>query len=121
MMRKLTLLMALVLALAAAGGSSALGASGVNVNPGDLSFGRVATGDSPAQQEKITNGSGGDVAIALDSGNGPFSIDNDNCSGNLPDGGTCTFDVRYSPGSAGGDSGTLTVGEGGAGTDTFAL
>ena len=121
-MRKLTPLIALALALAVAGGSSALGASGVAVNPGDLSFGRVATGDSPTQQEQITNGSGSDAVIALDTGgNGAFSIVNDSCTGTLPDGQNCTFGVQYNPSSTGSDSSTLTVDEGAAGTDTFAL
>jgi ASPM-SPD-2-Hydin domain-containing protein len=120
MMRKLTLV--IVVLLAATSGPTALGAVGVAVNPGDLSFGRVATGDSPTQQEKITNGSGADAVIALDTGsNGAFSIVNDNCTGPLPDGQNCTFGVQYNPSSAGGDSSTLTVDEGAAGTDTFAL
>ena len=119
-MRKLLPL--IVVLLAVTGGSSALGAGGVGVDPGDLSFGRVATGDSATKQETITNGSGGDVAISLDGGNNAaFSIVNDNCSGNLPDGQTCTFGVRYAPGSAGSDSSTLTVDEGAAGSDTFSL
>ena len=92
------------------------------MNPGDLSFGRVATGDSPTQQEKITNGSGADAVIALDTGsNGAFSIVNDSCTGTLADGQNCTFGVQYSPSSTGSDSSTLTVDEGAAGTDTFAL
>ena len=119
-MRKLLSL--IVILIAVTGGSSALGAGGVGVDPGDLSFGRVATGDSPTKQETITNGSGGDVAISLDSGNNAaFSIVNDSCSGNLPDGQTCTFGVRYAPSSAGGDSSTLTVDEGAAGSDTFSV
>ncbi len=119
-MRKLLPL--IVVLLAVTGGSSALGAGGVAVDPGDLSFGRVATGDSATKQETITNGSGGDVAISLDGGNNAaFSIVNDNCSGNLPDGQTCTFGVRYAPSSAGSDSSTLTVDEGAAGSDTFSL
>ena len=120
MMRKLTLV--IVVLLAATGGPTALGAGGVAVNPGDLSFGRVATGDSPTQQEKITNGSGSDAVIALDTGgNGAFSIVNDSCTGTLPDGQNCTFGVQYNPSSTGSDSSTLTVDEGAAGTDTFAL
>ena len=120
MMRKLTLV--IVVLLAATGGPTALGAGGVAVNPGDLSFGRVATGDSPTQQEKITNGSGADAVIALDTGsNGAFSIVNDSCTGTLADGQNCTFGVQYNPSSTGSDSSTLTVDEGAAGTDTFAL
>ena len=42
-------------------------------------------------------------------------------AGTSPDGQTCTFGVRYAPGSAGSDSSTLTVDEGAAGSDTFSL
>ena len=119
-MRKLLPL--IVVLFAAAGGPSALGAGGVSVDPGDLSFGTVATNDSTTQPETITNASGGDVVISLDTGsNGAFSIVNDNCSGTLPDTQTCGFDVRYHPTSSGSDSSTLTVDEGAAGTDTFSL
>ena len=78
--------------------------------------------DSSDLSETITNTSGGDVDISLDtSGNSAFSIANDNCTGTLHDTLTCTFDVRYSPGAQGSDNGTLTVDEGTAGTDTFSL
>ena len=48
MIRKLTLLLALVLALAVAGGSSALGAGALKGQPGDIDFQHVAVGDSVA-------------------------------------------------------------------------
>jgi hypothetical protein len=119
-MRKL--LPVIVVLLAVSGGPNALGAGGVSVDPGDLSFGTVATGDTPTLSESITNGSGGDVSIAIDpGGNNAFAVVNDNCTGNLPDGQVCTFGVRYGPGAAGDDSSTLTVDEGVAGTDTFSL
>jgi len=87
-----------------------------------MSFGTVATVDSPTRQETITNTSGGDVNITLDSGSdNAFAVVNDSCSGTLGDTQTCNFDVRYSPTSPGADSSTLTVDEGVAGTDTFAL
>jgi hypothetical protein len=118
-MRKLVILITLALAV---GSPSALGAGGVTVAPGDLSFGTVATGDSPARQETITNGSGGDVIITIASGaNNAFAILNDTCSGTLGDTQTCSFDVRYQPSSQGADTSTLTVDEGVAGTDTFVL
>jgi Abnormal spindle-like microcephaly-assoc'd, ASPM-SPD-2-Hydin len=119
-MRKLVPL--IVVLLAVAGGPTALGAGGVSVDPGDRSFGTVATGDSPTLSESITNGSGADVTITIDSGgNSAFAIVNDNCSGTLGDTQTCGFDVRYQPTSSGLDSSTLTVDEGAAGIDTFSL
>src|SRR5512132_1075530 len=119
-MRKLLPL--IVVLLAVSGGPVALGAGGVSVQPGDRAFGTVATGDSPVLSEAITNGSGADVTITIDSGgNSAFAIVNDNCSGTLGDTQTCGFDVRYRPTSSGPDSSTLTVDEGAAGTDTFSL
>jgi hypothetical protein len=119
-MRKLLPL--IVVLLAVSGGPVALGAGGVSVQPGDRAFGTVATGDSPVLSESITNGSGADVTITIDSGgNSAFAIVNDNCSGTLGDTQTCGFDVRYRPTSSGPDSSTLTVDEGAAGTDTFSL
>ena len=120
MMRKL--LLALIVLVVAAGGPAAFGAGGVSVDPGDRHFGSVAVNDSSDLSETITNNSGGDVDISLNtSGNSAFSIANDNCTGTLGDTLTCTFDVHYSPGSQGSDNGTLTVDEGTAGTDTFSL
>lgn len=120
MIRKLLPL--IVVLLAVAGGPTAFGAGGVTVDPGGLSFGTVATNDSPKQSETITNASGSDVVISLDPGNNSaFSILNDNCSGTLGDTQTCGFDVRYHPTSSGSDSSTLTVDEGAVGTDTFSL
>ncbi len=119
-MRKLILVVAFV--LATAGGSSALGAGGVAVDPGDLHFGSVAAGDSKDITETITNGSGVDVSIQADAGNtGPFSVVSDGCGGMLADGSQCSFDVRYHPTSQGAANGTLTVDEGSAGSDSFAL
>ena len=97
MMRKL--LLALIVLVVAAGGPAAFGAGGVSVDPGDRHFGSVAVNDSSDLSETITNTSGGDVDISLNtSGNSAFSIANDNCTGTLHDTLTCTFDVRYSPG-----------------------
>jgi hypothetical protein len=118
-MRKLAVLIALV--LAAAGGSSALGAGSVDGQARD--FGRVAVGDTQTLPETITNMSGGTLTIQSVSAGGPFAVPGgpDQCTGaTLNDGDQCSVEVDYTPGSAGADSDTLTV-DTGSDTDTFPL
>ena len=125
MIRKLTLIPALLLALAVAGGSSALGAGSVDGAP--LDFGRAAVGDTQTKTETLKNISGGDLTIgAVTATGGPFDAappgPNNTCTGATLGAGTeCSVDVSYSPNGTGGDTGTLTIDEGGADTDTFSL
>src|SRR5436190_10070510 len=122
MIRRLTLVLALILALAVAGGSSALGAGALDVAPGDIDFGRVALGDTKTKADSLTNNSGADVDIvSIAVTGGGFDKAGDDCPGTLSGGAGCTVSVSYSPTSTGGDTGTLTIDEGAAGTDTFTL
>ena len=101
MMRKLTLLLVLILALAVAGGSNALGAGSVHGT--NLDFGRAAVGDTQTMTETLKNVSGGDLAIdavhttgsAFDAASpGPKNT----CTGvTLGVDEQCDVDVHYTP------------------------
>jgi hypothetical protein len=119
-MRKLIVLIAVV--LAAAGGSSALGAGALTGHPGDIQFGSVARGDSVTRIETLENASGADVDItAITVSGAVFDKVSDDCPGTLADTATCQVTVSYSPNGTGPDSGSLDVAEGSGDTDSFTL
>jgi hypothetical protein len=119
-MRKLVALIGVL--LAAAGGSSALGAGALTGHPGDIQFGSVARGDSATRIETLENASGADVGITgITVSGAAFDKISDDCPGTLPDTATCQVTVRYSPNGTGPNSGSLEVAEGSGDADSFSL
>jgi hypothetical protein len=105
MVRKLTLVVALLLALAAAGGPRALGGT-----PGPLSastdpidFKTIAVGDSPTIHVTITNEGGSAVTISgISTSNGGGDLSASGCPGAVLDpGNACDVNVTYSPSASG--------------------
>jgi len=116
------LAVALAVLIVAAGGSNALGAGSVDGK--SLDFGRVAVGDTQRLTETITNVSGGVLTVQSVTAGGPFNVPSgpDGCTNTpLSDGEACSVAVDYSPTSAGGDTGTLTVHSDVPDTDSFSL
>ncbi|MDD2770172.1 MAG: choice-of-anchor D domain-containing protein [Methylococcus sp.] len=86
-------------------------AASFSLNPSDAAFGAIPVGSSSAQTVTVTNTSDSGITLGtLGSLAAPFSTSLDTCSGrSLAAGGTCTFDVSFSPTSVGAFSGSLAV------------
>jgi hypothetical protein len=81
----------------------------LSANPGSIAFGSVAVGNSASQSVTLTNTGASTIAIsqAVASGTG-FSI-NGLSSMNLAVGQSTSFAAKFSPASAGGATGTVTI------------
>lgn len=88
-----------------------IAAASFSLNPSDAAFGAIPVGSSSVQTVTITNTSDSGITLgSLGSLAAPFSTSLDTCSGqSLAAGGTCTFDVSFSPTSVGAFRGSLAV------------
>ncbi len=121
-MRTLAALIAALVILAAAGGSSALGAGALTGHPGDIQFGSVARGDTTNRTETLENASGADVDLqSITVSGSAFDKVSDDCQPTLADGATCDVTVAYHPNGIGPDSGSLDVAEASGDSDSFNL
>jgi Abnormal spindle-like microcephaly-assoc'd, ASPM-SPD-2-Hydin len=115
MIRRLTLIVALILAAAAAGGPSALGGTPgpFSANPDPIDFKTIATSDSPTIHVTVRNDDPATVVTiaSVDTSNGGGDLSASGCGGAagvLNPNDTCDVSVTYSPNS----NGTLDPGAG---------
>jgi hypothetical protein len=105
MTRKLTLVVALILALAAAGGPSALGGTPgpLSATPDPIDFKTIAIGDSPTIHVTITNEAGSAVTISgVGTSNGGGDLSASGCNAAiLSPGDTCDVSLTYNPSANG--------------------
>jgi hypothetical protein len=97
---------------------ASLNSSSLNVSPGTLAFGNVATGaTSAAQTVTLMNSGSGTVDIASIATAAPFD-DSTTCGATLPASQSCTVSVTFAPTAAGAVQGLLTITSDAAGPDT---
>lgn len=87
--------------------------SGVTVSPTSLNLGSIGVGNtSPSQPVTLTNNSGSALtinSIAFSGGNPANFSQTNNCGTSLVNGGSCTINVSFTPGSTGAFSSTLEI------------
>jgi hypothetical protein len=94
----------------------------LSVSPTSLPFGSVTVGTSSAAQTVTVTNTGGQNATGLSVGsnNAKFAATN-GCGGTLAAGASCSVSVKYTPGVAGSDTGTLTAAFAGGSPVTVAM
>jgi Abnormal spindle-like microcephaly-assoc'd, ASPM-SPD-2-Hydin len=108
MIRRLTLIVGSILAVAAAGGPTALGGTPgpVSANPDPIDFKTIATSDSPTIHVTVRNDDPAAVVTiaSVDTSNGGGDLSASGCAGTagvLNPNDTCEVSVTYSPSSSG--------------------
>jgi hypothetical protein len=85
-------------------------AAGLNVNPSQLTFALVFTGQSSATQMVTVSNSGSTAASSLTlTVAAPFSLTQNSCPSSLAGGASCTVGVIFTPTAIGAATGILTV------------
>ncbi len=91
---------------------SAATPANLSVSPTSAAFGSVTVGNSSATQSFTVSNTGtiGATGVAFTgTNNTEFVVSGNTCIATLAGGGTCTFNVRYTPTAAGADSATLSI------------
>jgi len=84
--------------------------TGLATNPSQITFPVVAAGQSStAQTVTVTNSSNYTISAVSLAAAAPFSVVQNNCSGNLTAGANCTASVVFQPNAGGSASGALMV------------
>ena len=85
-------------------------ASGLNVNPAELTFAPIVVGTSSAAQtvtvSNTSSSAAGSLALSVTTG---FTLTQNTCASNLPAAANCTVGVDFTPTVTGPSTGTLTV------------
>src|SRR6185437_10481538 len=85
-------------------------ASGLSVNPAELSFAAVSPGQAtPSQTVTVTNASNSSITSLAIAVSPPFVLTQNTCIGSLGAGAQCTASVAFAPETNAAASGTLTV------------